>query len=167
MMSQPYESSFDVAHGDRGVSRQLRESLLTIKSVTTDPDTRQQIDDVLAGKTSMRSFGTSESFARIVDGIPQQQLNRTLHMSDDELHRLADQGERELNRLREDPRSIPVSDEAAHAAPEPPTPATAPRPDSATIPGTRKPNREQIYTPDEPDDDDLYFQERRKYGWLQ
>ena len=43
-----------------------------------------------------------------------------------------------------------------------PSPAGSP-----TISGTGKANREQLYTPDEPDDDDLYFQERRNNGWLQ
>ncbi len=35
------------------------------------------------------------------------------------------------------------------------------------IPGTRKPNRDLIVTPDEPDDDDLYFRDRRQRGWLE
>ncbi|WP_267465957.1 hypothetical protein [Nocardia cyriacigeorgica] len=33
-------------------------------------------------------------------------------------------------------------------------------------PGTRKPNREQVGTPDEPDEDDVYLQERQQRGWL-
>jgi hypothetical protein len=35
------------------------------------------------------------------------------------------------------------------------------------IPGTRKPDRERIVTPDEPDDDDLYYRNRRQSGWLE
>jgi len=39
---------------------------------------------------------------------------------------------------------------------------------STVIPGTRKPDRDRIYIPDdEMDDDDLYFQEHRRRGWLE
>ncbi len=168
-MSESHEFTFDVAQGDPGASRQLRKSLLAIKSATTDSDVRRQIDDVLSGKASMRSFGTSETFARIVDSIPQHQLDRTLAMPEDERQRLAVQGERELDRLRQSPEAMPAETEGdgTTEAPEsshPPAPSPA---GSPTISGTRKPNREQLYTPDEPDDDDLYFQERRNNGWLQ
>ncbi|MGW4774973.1 YbaB/EbfC family nucleoid-associated protein [Nocardia sp. NPDC004278] len=61
------------------------------------------------------------------------------------------------------------------AAAEPPTPAAPakppqPGPSDSTpghvIPGTRKPNRDQVFIPDEPDDDDLYFQQHCQNGWL-
>jgi hypothetical protein len=39
---------------------------------------------------------------------------------------------------------------------------------SQIIPGTRKPNRELVYQPDDyEDDDDRYFRERRQHGWLE
>ncbi|WP_433713009.1 hypothetical protein ACQP2U_01445 [Nocardia sp. CA-084685] len=33
-------------------------------------------------------------------------------------------------------------------------------------PGTRKPNRDRIVAPDEPDEDDRYFRDRQQNGWL-
>ncbi|WP_433733168.1 YbaB/EbfC family nucleoid-associated protein [Nocardia sp. CA-129566] len=60
-------------------------------------------------------------------------------------------------------------------AAEPPTPAAPPKlpqpgPSGSTpghvIPGTRRPNRDQVFIPDEPDDDDLYFQQHHQNGWL-
>ncbi|MBB5916359.1 hypothetical protein BJY24_005271 [Nocardia transvalensis] len=156
-MSQPPEPLFDIAHGDQGASRHLRRSFEAIKSAATDPDLRRQIDDVLAGRTSMRAFGNSESFAQVVDRIPRNIIDRDLSMPEEERERLAARGDAELERLRNPPAEPP-------ATPPPPGPAksTAPR----VLPGTRAPNREQIFVPDEPDDDDLYFQQRRQQGWL-
>ncbi|MEV5649215.1 hypothetical protein AB0L57_13260 [Nocardia sp. NPDC052254] len=163
-MSEPDDFIFDVAKGDQGVSRQLRATLLTIKSATTDPDLRRHIDDALAGKTSMRSFGASETFARIVDGIPPEQVDRTVHMPEGERRRLAEQGERELERLRQTPDAAVTEDGTDRVS----TPHAPPRVTRHNIvPGTRKPDREQIFEPDEPDEDDLYFQDRRNNGWLQ
>ncbi|MEU6561255.1 hypothetical protein [Nocardia nova] len=166
-MTNPPEFTFDVAHGDRGVSRSLRNSLLAIKSATADPDVRRQIDDVLAGKTSMRSFGTSEAFARIVDGIPQEQMNRALHMPEEERRPLAELGERELQRLREAPDTQATETSATDRVDTPQAPPRPPGPTQKLVPGTRKPDREQIFIPDEDDEDDLYFQDRRRKGWLQ
>lgn len=164
-MEDRSEVSFDVAHGDIAVSRQLRRSLETIKSAVTDPDLRKQLDDVLNGRRSMRDFGTSDAFAGIMDSVPAGQLNRALTMPEDQRQALAQAGEQELERLRGDQH------ESAPAPPPgsvPPTPST-PAKDSGSpvIPQTRKPNREQLYTPDEPDEDDLYFQQRRNRGWLE
>ncbi|WP_227983198.1 hypothetical protein [Nocardia spumae] len=164
-MENPPEFSFDVAQGDLGASRQLRRSLETIKSAVTDPHLRKQLDDVLSGRRSMRDFGTSDAFAGIMDSVPPSQLNRALTMPEDQRLALAQRGEQELERLRneqEEPPSPPV-----RPAPSPPSPPDRPKDTgSQVIPGTRKPNREQLYTPDEPDEDDLYFQQRRDRGWL-
>ncbi|MFX0579068.1 YbaB/EbfC family nucleoid-associated protein [Nocardia nepalensis] len=63
---------------------------------------------------------------------------------------------------------IPAAVEAQPpVAAEPPTPPQ-PTPSNSghVIPGTRKPNRDQVFIPDEPDDDDVYFQQHRQNGWL-
>ncbi|MCC3314735.1 hypothetical protein [Nocardia africana] len=164
-MENPSEVSFDVAHGDIAVSRQLRRSLETIKSAVTDPALRKQLDDVLSGRRSMRDFGTSDAFAGIMDSVPASQLNRALTMSEDERQALAQVGEQELESLRSDQHET-----APTPPPEnvPPAPSTAAKDTgSPVIPRTRKPNREQLYTPEEPDEDDLYFQQRRNQGWLE
>ncbi|MBF6333885.1 hypothetical protein [Nocardia transvalensis] len=165
-MAQPSEFVFDVARGDLGVSRQLRQSLQVIKSATTDPALRRQLDDVLAGRTGMREFGTSDAFARILDRVPRQQFDRVFSMPEEERERLAAQGRAELERLRNE---SPEQTASMTPPPEPPRPGPAsPSPAGGhVIRGTRKPNREQLFIPDEPDDDDRYFQERRQRGWLE
>lgn len=51
--------------------------------------------------------------------------------------------------------------------PEPPQPRPAPAgPTGHVIPGTRKPNRDALYTPHDLDDEDDYYQHHRKNGWL-
>ena len=57
-------------------------------------------------------------------------------------------------------------------SPPAPSPPVAfrpePRPASIVVPGTRKPDRNRIHVPDdEMDDDDRYFQEHRRRGWLE
>lgn len=164
-MEDPSEVSFDVAHGDVAVSRQLRRSLETIKSAVTDPDLRKQLDDVLNGRRSMRDFGTSDAFAGIMDSVPAGQLNRALTMPEDQRQALAQAGEQELERLRGDRHESAPTPPPGNVPPTPSTPAKDTG--SSVIPRTRKPNREQLYTPDEPDEDDLYFQQRRNRGWLE
>jgi hypothetical protein len=165
------EVVFDVARGDVGIARQLRQSLEVIMSATSDPDLRRQLDDVLAGRASMREFGATEAFAGIMDRIPRERLNRSLALPEDERERLAARGEAELDRLRQE---RPAGDPDTVTQPprqNPPPPHRIPelsRTTGRVIPGTRKPNREQIYIPDdELDDDDRYYQERRRQGWLE
>ncbi|MEU7137812.1 YbaB/EbfC family nucleoid-associated protein [Nocardia sp. NPDC046473] len=51
--------------------------------------------------------------------------------------------------------------------PEPPRPLPAPaNPTGHVIPGTRKPNRDALYTPHDLDDEDGYYQHHRQNGWL-
>ncbi|WP_062999241.1 hypothetical protein [Nocardia mikamii] len=161
-MENPSEFSFDVAHGDIAVSRQLRRSLETIKSAVADPDLRKQLDDVLSGRRSMRDFGTSDAFAGIMDSVPASQLSRALTMPEDERHALAQVGEQELERLRSDQYETVPPLPPENEVPTPPKDTGSPG-----IPRTRKPDREQLYTPGEPDEDDSYFQQRRNRGWLE
>lgn len=158
MMSNQPEVVFDVAGGDLGVSRGLRRSLEILKSATPDPEVRRRLEDVLAGRASMREFGLSDAFAKLLDGVPKHAFEQAASMSEEERSRLAAQGEAELERLRN------LDSEAASSVrSNPPPPADV----GLTVQGTRKPNRDLIVTPDEPDDDDLYFQERRSRGWLE
>ncbi|NKY48919.1 hypothetical protein [Nocardia vermiculata] len=175
-MDRPSGPIFDIAHGDVGISRHLKNSLSIIRAATKDPDVRRQIDDVLAGRASLRSFGTSETFAQIFDKVPEGQVDRVVDMSDDERRRLAEDGELLFDRLRKDPDnraddgtySATLQEQSQGAGPETATPGSGTVQRNANVvPGTRKPNREQIFIPDEPDEDDLYFQERRNRGWLE
>lgn len=84
------------------------------------------------------------------------------------LRELAAAGRAELER----PGATAPADNASPPGPSTPLEPIARRPGLRStcivIPGTRKPNRERIHQPDdEMDDDDRYFQERNRHGWLE
>ncbi|WP_433663059.1 hypothetical protein ACQPW1_13545 [Nocardia sp. CA-128927] len=121
---------------------------------------------MLAGKLGVRDFARTEAFSRTLDGVMPAALQRFAAMSDEERDRLAEQGRVELERYRQ---------QSVDPAPASPSPSIDGQPNlqqeqssgsGHVIAGTRKPNRDQVVTPDEPDDDDLYFQERRQRGWM-
>ncbi|MGV9614415.1 hypothetical protein [Nocardia xishanensis] len=175
---QQQELVLDVANGDIGVSRALRKSLEAIKSSVSDPQIRSGLDDVLAGRLGMREFGRSEMFAKLFD---QRSMNRIDNLissvSDAERDRLAAGGETVLDHLRNQAFEESTQNARAEASPPIPKPKAswadrsmdnaASASSAAVHPGTRKPNRERVVVPDEPDDDDLYFGERRQRGWLE
>ncbi|WP_410871711.1 hypothetical protein [Nocardia sp. A7] len=160
-MSTP-EPLHDLARGDVAVSRQLSIALRTIMNGTADPVLKNQIQSILEGRGSARELMHSDAFNLILDQTVPAAMQQFADMSEEERQRLAAQGEAQLAQLRNQP-----------AEQHPPTqPATAATPDNtappaATVhPGTRKPNRDRIVTPDEPDEDDDYFRGRRENGWL-
>lgn len=169
-MQERPEPTYDVAGADLGASRQLRKSLETLRSAELGPEVRKQLDDVIAGRMSMREFGKSDAFAGILDRVlTPQAMNKLSGLSPTELEAMADQGRAEQERLRTG-QPAPAMSSVNDSAPPQDAPNAPRRPEDPTTvrlhPGTRKPNREQVVTPDEPDEDDLYFQERRQRGWL-
>ncbi|MFE7800370.1 hypothetical protein [Nocardia sp. NPDC057440] len=170
-MTQPPELIFDVAHGDIGLSRRLRSSLERIRSwpMSADLEVRKKLDDVLAGRSSLRDFSRTELFAKMFDQVPREKIEEFCSKPEHERDELARLGEAELERLRNQQPEEAVTRTEAPARPSAPAPPQTIRQSSTghVIPGTRKPNREQVFIPDEPDEDDLYFEERRKGGWLQ
>ncbi|NEW25388.1 hypothetical protein [Nocardia cyriacigeorgica] len=169
-MHQQPDPTYDVAGADLGASRQLRKSLEALRSAAPGADVRKQLDDVIAGRVSMREFGRSDAFAGILDRVlTPQAMNKLSTLSPAELEAMAEQGRAEQARLRAEPTSTiaPSVNDSAPTQDAPPSHHTPSSPRTVQLhPGTRKPNREQIVTPDEPDEDDLYFQERRQRGWL-
>lgn len=175
-MSSP-EPILDLAKGDLGESRSLARALRIIADVTHDPAMKRQIGEILAGRGSVRDFAASEPFTQMQDRIIPLAMQKYEQMPESERERLAEQGRAELEQLRHEPCVLvpqpnphsTARDQEAGAPPEP-------RPSTASArnivqkdhvhPGTRRPNRERVVTPDEPDDDDLYFQERRQRGYL-
>jgi hypothetical protein len=170
-MTHPPEPIFDIAHGDIGMSRRLRNSLERIRSfpMSADPEIRKQLDAVLAGRASLREFGRSELFEKMLDQVPREKIEEFLTIPEHERDELARLGEAELERLRSQQPDGTVASTEPSARPSAPAPSQSPEQSSTghVIPGTRKPNRERIVIPDEQDEDDLYFEERRKGGWLQ
>ncbi|MFE1592800.1 hypothetical protein [Nocardia sp. NPDC058705] len=154
------EPIHDLARGDIGVSRQLSRALRVLMDTATDSQLKNQLRGVLQGTSSARDLMHSEGFNRVLDRTLPAAMQQFAEMSEEERQRLADQGEAELVRLRSEP--------LADQPPPPPAAPAEPAPDAnIVVPGTRKPNRERIVTPDEDDEDDEYFRGRQQRGWLQ
>ncbi|MFD3592191.1 hypothetical protein ACFWU5_05645 [Nocardia sp. NPDC058640] len=166
-MSKP-EPILDVAHGDPAVSKQLSAALRALSASSPDPAFKQQIAEVLAGRQGVREFAQGEGFNRILDAVVPTAMKKFSELSDADRARLAADEAAELERLRNVPShdSQTAEGRLSEAAPESSGPSGATSATDRVIPGTRKPNREQVVTPDDPDDDDLYFQDRRDRGWL-
>ncbi|WP_280232393.1 hypothetical protein [Nocardia cyriacigeorgica] len=175
-MTSP-EPILDVAGDDPAASRQLSDALRIIAANSSDPALRDQISAVLNGDLQVRDFVRAEAFSQTLDRVMPAALEHYETMSEEERRRLAEQGETELERYRAaltDSGPPPVRDSSPPDAPAPSAPETTATPpvvpDAAAghvVPGTRKPNRDLIVTPDEPDDDDLYYQDRQRRGWLE
>ncbi|MFC4124107.1 hypothetical protein [Nocardia rhizosphaerae] len=158
-MKEP-EPMFDVARGDAAVSRQVGDALRAIARGSGDRALQEQIANILAGRGSVREFARGEAFNRVLDGVLPSAMAEYSALSDEERARLAEEGRLELERVRNQLEA----EQAAAVASEPTTP---PAPTAGrVIPGSRKPNRDRVVSPDEPDDEDLYFRERNQKGWL-
>lgn len=159
----PPEPIHDLARGDIGISRQLSRALRVLMDNATEPRLKNELRGILEGKGSARELLHSEAFNLVVDQTMPATMNQFADMTDEQRQRLAEQGEADLARLRSQPlldefRTEPVAD-------QPPPPAPAPA-TNIVVPGTRRPNRERIVTPDDEDEDDRYFRERNQRGWL-
>ncbi|MBF6081480.1 hypothetical protein IU485_08940 [Nocardia cyriacigeorgica] len=173
-MNSP-EPNFDIARGDAAVSRQLADALRILRDNSTDPALKDQVKAVLSGQIGPRDLLRTEAFNQTLDRVLPDALRRFDEMSDEERERLAAQGEAELERYRQEinrpaPAAPPTESPASrpgepHPTGQPPTAQNAPG--NHLIPGTRKPNRDRVVAPDEPDEDDLYFDERNRRGWLE
>ncbi|WP_433191782.1 hypothetical protein ACQP1G_23870 [Nocardia sp. CA-107356] len=149
-----------------------------------DPDLQKQLREILNGKGSLRDLAQSESFIRLSDAVLPKVAADLGRRTPEEIQRLAEKGKTILESYRNEepdaaagpatdqqsvvPRSQPSSALAtpSNSAPEPPS-GSGPGPAHNVIPGTRKPDRDRIVMPDEPDDDDLYYEDRRRRGWLE
>ncbi|MGW0005964.1 hypothetical protein [Nocardia grenadensis] len=164
-MSSP-EPVHDLARGDLGVSRQLSKALQVIMAGTTDPRLKDQIRAILDGRASARELMRSDAFNAVLDQTMPAAMQQFAEMPEGERQRLAEQGQRQLDQLREQPPTWSVP--AQSAEPSPPQQSQVPPqpPVSSAASGRRGSYRDQVVTPDEPDEDDLYFRDRWKNGWL-
>ncbi|MCX0270160.1 hypothetical protein NLM24_05460 [Nocardia zapadnayensis] len=167
-MSSP-EPVHDLARGDLGVSRQLSKALQVIMAGTTDPRLKDQIRAILDGRASARELLHSDAFNVVLDQTMPAAMQQFAEMPEEERQRLAAQGQRQLDQLRDQPSTWSAPAQSA----EPPVPRSqvAPQPPASPAgsaqPGRRGSYRDEVVTPDEPDEDDLYFRDRWKNGWLQ
>ncbi|MGW4739595.1 hypothetical protein [Nocardia xishanensis] len=178
------EPMLDLVGGDIGMSRHLAKAMnIIVGSAGVDADLKAQIQGILQGKGTLRDLAHSEAFARLGDAVIPQALADFAATSPEEIQRKAELGNAILESYRkQDPETPPPAepswgsspDQSPTSAPQSTSSTSAPdvassgdRPASHVIPGTRKPNRDRIVTPDDLDDDDLYFQDRNQRGWLQ
>lgn len=155
----------DVAGGDTGMSRHLAKALNILGgSPGADGDLKAQIDDILRGKSTIRDLVTNETFARLSDAAMPKALADFEAASPEDIRRKAELGEAILESYRHQEPETPPAAEPVRSAP--PADIRA-RSADHVIPGTRKPDRNRIVGPDDdPDEDDRYYQDRNRRGWL-
>jgi hypothetical protein len=164
------EPIHDLARGDVAVSRQLSKALRVILAGTADPQLKNQIRAILDGQGSARELMRSDAFNVVLDQTMPAAMQQFADMPEDERQRLAAQGRAELDRLRDQPPGLfsPFRPVEPPPTPAPPVAPQLPPPPVTAAPSVRRKSyKDQVVTPDEPDEDDLYFSERRKNGWLQ
>ena len=100
------EPLLDLAHGDAALSRQLRDSLRLLRERSGDPGFRRLVDDVLAGRVSLRDVHHTAAFAAGIDDGVRQFARGWERLSNDERAELAEEGrlalEEENRRLRDE-----------------------------------------------------------------
>lgn len=164
-MSAP-EPIHDIARGDIAVSRQLSKALQVIMAGTADKQLRNQIRAILDGRGSARELMRSDAFNVVLDRTMPAAMQQFSDMPDDERQRLAEQGRAQLDQLRNQPSEWSTPPRPAEPAPQPPVAPQPAPPAPAASSVRRRSYKDQVVTPDEPDEDDLYFSDRRKNGWL-
>ncbi|WP_405162854.1 hypothetical protein OG203_42405 [Nocardia sp. NBC_01499] len=180
-MKRDNEPMLDLVGNDIGVSRHLSKALkILADSPGIDKDLQKQLREIMNGQGSLRDLARSESFTRLSEAAMSKIAADSASRTPEDMQRLARAGEQILETYRNevpDPSSAPETSPPRPGA----SPTSAVPPDSTpvaaylsdpgvprnVIPGTRKPDRERIVTPDEPDDDDVYYRDRRQRGWLQ
>lgn len=103
MSSKEHETMMDVACGDVGLSRHLKNSLRVIRDKTGDEDFKKLADDIIAGKQSLREASQSDVFSRVLDPQVEAASTELASMSDEEREELARTGEKQLDALGEAP----------------------------------------------------------------
>lgn len=163
-MSSP-EPIHDLARGDIAVSRQLSRALQVIMAGVADPQLKKEIRAILDGRGSARELMRSEAFDLVLDRTMPAAMQQFAEMPEDERQRLAAQGQAQLDQLRDQPPEWPTPPRPFEPTPAPPAPPLPAPPAAPAV--RRKSYKDQVVAPDEPDEDDIYFSERRKNGWLQ
>ncbi|GAB2656869.1 hypothetical protein [Nocardia goodfellowii] len=174
------EPMLDTVDGDIGMSRHIANALDVIADRTLDSNLRDQLREISSGQGSIRDLVHNEGFVRLAETVVAPAIAELKSLTPEEMQRLVDQGNAVLERYRnqtadgpqqseQDANNIPQSGSLRRD--ESPNPVGFGPPDlardSQTLPGTRKPNRDRIVGPDDdPDEDDVYFQERNRKGWL-
>lgn len=110
MSNQEQEPMMDVARGDVGLSRHLKNSLRVIRGKTDDEEFKKLADDVIAGKQSLREASQSDSFSRVLDSQVEKASTEMASMSNEEREELARTGDQQLAALSEEPMNEGASE---------------------------------------------------------
>jgi hypothetical protein len=106
------EPLLDIARGDAARSKVLRESLKILRDRSNDPAFGKLVDDVLAGRRGLRDAVASPLFNQALTPGVQEAAQRYQEMPEEERQRLAAEGERRLDRLRDElKRPAPPDDD--------------------------------------------------------
>jgi hypothetical protein len=111
-MSTPQEPMLDVAHGDPARSAFLRAALRRLRESSRDERFRALVDDILAGRSSLRAAATSDVFNRSIATWVDEGARRYQELPEEEREELAAQGEQEFAALREELSEAPSTDRA-------------------------------------------------------
>ena len=195
MTNPKQEPILDLARGDIGMSRHLRSALNVLAGSGLARGMEKQLREIAQGNGSLRDLRHNEAFLRLSDSLIAQAKRDRDNQAPEEEQQLVDEGHAILEDHRQHdpnppeptrppsttnppafaassaPPSHPNHSSAPHhlGTPSDATPTSHPATPSNTIPTpTRRQSwRDVVVTPDEPDEDDVYFQERRRRGWLQ
>lgn len=85
---------------DAGLERQLRASLRTIRDRTQDPALAGMLDDVLAGRRSLRDVARTPEWNAAVESSTRQATQAWARMSPQERAELVQTGREELEQAR-------------------------------------------------------------------
>lgn len=112
-MSRPEQDhTLDIAHGDAALSKHLKNSLGLLKDKVDDPEFKRMVDDITAGRRSLRDVVDTPVFARALDPLVERGAETYRNLSDEEKEELGRQGEDEFEQLREEIQSSERSDAA-------------------------------------------------------
>lgn len=105
MTQDENELFLDVARGDAGLSRHLKNSLSVLRDKIEDPSFKKVVDEIVSGKRSLREEFSSEIFANALDPYVRQGAEEFERMEADEKEELARTGERQLAELGAEDRA--------------------------------------------------------------
>jgi hypothetical protein len=101
MASKNPEPLLDAAGGDPALSLHLRNSLRVLRARSDDREFRRLVDDVLAGRRSLRDAGRSPAFTRVLDTGVADFGRHYDQLSEDDRVGLAAEGRRQFSELRD------------------------------------------------------------------
>ncbi|WP_072752902.1 hypothetical protein [Rhodococcus maanshanensis] len=98
------EPVIDLAGGDPGVSRHLRDVLQKLSERSHDREFKELVEDVLSGRRGLRDVASSPVFARELDPLVAAGARKFTELSEEQRADLAAEGDRQLSQLGSDSR---------------------------------------------------------------